>query len=159
MIKNRLVNIGILTCASCIVIGILYIVVMLNRMTISGNSDLTGNVRLTPRIPIVHHLESFYQKKFCEIIDGQREKQVSLGRIDVETSNAVFEVEFLNKFKEAIGQCTWYAWTTGKRPGVVFIVRNDQTNKYNEVLDTITNHSGIIVFAMDADGNLLQGAK
>lgn len=136
------------------VVAIGYNAVATNYGVAIGYDAVATNYGVVKNL-IIHHKESFYQQKFSEYINGKRERSIPLGRIDVETSNVVFEVEFLNKFKEAIGQSKWYSWQTGKRPGIVFVVRKDQVEKCKQVLDMITNKSGIVVFVMDLDGNVL----
>jgi len=42
--------------------------------------------------------------------------------IDVESKDIAYEIDFANKWKEAIGQSLFYGISTGKRPGIILLM-------------------------------------
>ncbi len=75
--------------------------------------------------------ERAYQEKWCRDYNGQVEVVfVDRTRCDCLTDTHAVEVEFARKWKEAIGQALHYARKSGKKPGVVLIIRNKNDYKY-----------------------------
>ena len=66
--------------------------------------------------PKESHNEAWYVDKLQEQVGGKKEVRCPYGRADLATSNLVIEVDFLDKFKEGIGQSLWYSWHGGKKP-------------------------------------------
>jgi hypothetical protein len=67
--------------------------------------------------------EADYVEPFCYQQQGMEEVVLEDGtRVDCLTSREAIEVDFSNKWAEAIGQALSYARQTGKRPGVLLIV-------------------------------------
>ncbi|MFP5300016.1 hypothetical protein R2R70_02220 [Cobetia sp. SIMBA_158] len=71
--------------------------------------------------------ESAYQNEWC----GEREGQVEYvlqdrARVDCLLPEYAVEVDFDNKWAEAIGQALYYAAMTGKKPAVLLIVGHNQ---------------------------------
>lgn len=67
--------------------------------------------------------ESFYQNEWC----GKREGQVEYvledrARVDCLLPEYAVEVDFDNKWAEAIGQALYYATMTGRKPAVLLII-------------------------------------
>ena len=60
--------------------------------------------------------ESLWRDALAHHVGGTTEVRVATGRIDVTTSNEVFEVERPTKWKEGMGQVLAYAGDTGKKP-------------------------------------------
>lgn len=76
--------------------------------------------------------ESDFSKAFCSVNGGQLETRVKGGRIDCETDDRVWEVEYASKWKEGIAQAQWYSIQKNKIPGILFIIRKDSDLKYIE---------------------------
>lgn len=67
--------------------------------------------------------ERDYQNKLCAHLD--REHVLADGtRVDCVSDRNAIEVDFTNKWAEAIGQALHYAGEMGKRPGVILICRS-----------------------------------
>jgi hypothetical protein len=68
--------------------------------------------------------ESYYRDKFCSKIGGQTEYDLPDGtRVDCLAQNRAYEVEFADKWAEAIGQSFHYARMTKRQPGIVIVVK------------------------------------
>jgi len=84
----------------------------------------------------------------CQVI----EVQCPYGRVDVVTSNLVIEVEYLDKFKEAIGQAQWYSWHGGKAPCMALIVPSNEVARYTYVRDKVkANIPKMVVLGMSRE--------
>ena len=53
------------------------------------------------------HLESWYQAKVATALEGKTEVSVENSRVDIVTKTHAIEVDFANKWQEAIGQALW----------------------------------------------------
>jgi len=99
-------------------------------------------------IPLLGHagkgkLESDYQNKW-----SQSKKEVVLidrTRVDCLTDTHAIEVEFANKWKEAIGQSLHYSLMTGKKAGIVLIMRKPTDQKYMAALERVIDHNNLII--------------
>ena len=94
------------------------------------------------------HRESWYIEKVRLSLAGESEVNTTYGRADLTTGVYAIEVDYLDKFKEGIGQALWYGWTLKKRPGLVVIADYDDA-KAAEILDTIRRHSVIHCWLID----------
>ena len=65
--------------------------------------------------------ESLWRDALAARVGGVTEAQTKAGRVDVSTSNEVFEVDWPHKWKEGMGQALAYSGETGKRPVLVLI--------------------------------------
>ena len=77
--------------------------------------------------------EEFYSNKFCEELSGQGEfKLKDLSRVDCLTETHAFEVDWADGMKvyEAIGQSLYYASQTDKKPGILLLIRKDNSKKH-----------------------------
>ena len=77
--------------------------------------------------------EEFYSKKFCEELSGQSQfKLKDLSRVDCLTETHAFEVDWADGMKvyEAIGQSLYYASQTDKKPGILLLIRKDNSEKH-----------------------------
>ena len=84
--------------------------------------------------------ELWYQKVWCEGKGGAVEKRLDDGRrVDCVTDSHAIEMDFANKWPEAIGQSLDYAMLTSKKAGIVLILENgNQLNHWqrmNQVID------------------------
>ena len=73
--------------------------------------------------------EKEYQTEWCT--DGFIEYRLDDNtRIDCLTKDYAVEHDFARKYHEAIGQSLHYALKTGKRPGIVLIMKSQSDIKY-----------------------------
>ena len=80
--------------------------------------------------------ESGYSKFFCDSRNGTLEVRVTGGRIDCETDKYVWEVEYAHKWKEGIGQSTWYAVQKPQKiPGLLIIIEKESDLKYLDYIE------------------------
>ncbi len=81
--------------------------------------------------------ERYYQELWCL---GQASPIAEIGkveavqtdktRVDCLTTDYAIEFDFASKLNDAIGQCLGYAIRTGKRPGIVLILKAPKDLKY-----------------------------
>lgn len=85
--------------------------------------------------------ENWYQEVWCEGMGGKVEHRLKDGRrIDCLTSNYAIEVEFAHKWPEAVGQSLDYSMLTGKRAGIVLIIKETADLQHWERLNTLVQH-------------------
>ena len=74
------------------------------------------------------HNEASYQKAWCDAHNGIMEYQnEDYTKIDCLTDKHAVEFDFANKWAESIGQALHYGLMTGKKPKVVLILDNPNT--------------------------------
>lgn len=87
------------------------------------------------------HPEKWYQEKWCEAHEGQVEVVLPDGtRCDCLTDTHAIEFDFGNNWAEAIGQSSYYAFQTKKKPGVVLILETIKDRKYWLRLNSTIEH-------------------
>ena len=77
--------------------------------------------------------EAYYSEKFCDELSGQTEYLLQdLSRVDCLTETHAFEVDWADgsKVYEAIGQSLYYSSETGKFPGILLLIRKENSEKY-----------------------------
>ena len=77
--------------------------------------------------------ESYYSKKFCDEMSGQSEYTLKdLSRVDCLTDTHAFEVDWADGMHvyEAIGQSLYYSSQTGKLPGILLLIRKENSEKH-----------------------------
>tara|TARA_B100000900_G_scaffold186150_1_gene157820 strand:+ start:353 stop:733 length:381 start_codon:yes stop_codon:yes gene_type:complete len=77
--------------------------------------------------------EKYYSDKFCEEMSGQTDYTLQdQSRVDCLTETHAFEVDWADGMKvyEAIGQSLYYASQTGKKPGILLLIRKDNSEKH-----------------------------
>ncbi len=77
--------------------------------------------------------EKYYSDKFCEEMSGQADYTLQdKSRVDCLTETHAFEVDWADGMKvyEAIGQSLYYASQTGKKPGILLLIRKDNSKKH-----------------------------
>ena len=86
--------------------------------------------------------ENWYQKYWCLERRGQSEVTMPDGatRCDCLTSQHAIEFDFGPKWAEAIGQSLYYALQTGKRAGIVLILKKPVERRYWIRLNTVIDH-------------------
>ena len=82
-------------------------------------------------IPAQAAKESWYQKVWCDGAGGQMEIELPEGpRVDCLTKTYAIEMDFATKWPEAIGQSLHYALLTGKKAGIVLILKTPGDNHH-----------------------------
>lgn len=90
------------------------------------------------------HSERDYQLLIQQVLGGQMEVEVDNGRIDLLTNTYAIEIEFANKWKNAIGQALWYGLQKDKIPGIVIIKRDAAAdNKHVIRLGSALQYAGL----------------
>jgi hypothetical protein len=77
--------------------------------------------------------EDYYNRQFCTQESGQAEyKLPDRSRIDCLTDTHAFEADWADGLKvyESIGQSLYYAAETGKKPGILLLVRKRNSEKH-----------------------------
>lgn len=88
--------------------------------------------------------ERDYQLRIQQQLGGQMEVPVESGRIDLLTDEYAIEIEFANKWKEAIGQALWYGLQTNRTPGIILIKREGHPDqKYVIQLGSALSYAGL----------------
>ena len=93
--------------------------------------------------------EKYYSDKFCEEISGQADYTLQdKSRVDCLTETHAFEVDWADGMKvyEAIGQSLYYASQTGKKPGILLLIRKDNSEKHIRKIKEV-----IIYFDLDIE--------
>ncbi len=97
--------------------------------------------------------EAYYSEKFCNEMSGQSEYVLKdLSRVDCLTDTHAFEVDWADGMKvyEAIGQSLYYSSATGKKPGILLLIRKENSEKHIEKVRRV-----IEVFELDIELRLL----
>lgn len=118
---------------------------MINNYLIAfalGGSCVTGAILfgLSSKIDAVEKTrkhEKDYQEKWCKRNKGKTEHVLKdRTRVDCLTKTHAIEFDFGKKWSEAIGQSLFYALHTGKRGGIVLILRKKKDYRYWVRLNT-----------------------
>lgn len=87
------------------------------------------------------HPERFYQDTFAREIDGKMEVRAGDGTMcDILTESHAIEVDFANKWGEAIGQCLNYGFQFNRKAGIVLILEDDSDYKFLIRVTSIIEH-------------------
>lgn len=90
--------------------------------------------------------ESFYQEQYAKKLGGRIEVAMPDGtRCDILTDTHAIEVDFADKWAEAVGQSLNYAMQTGKKAGIVLVLKDRGDEKHLERLREMARH-----YSMDA---------
>ena len=92
--------------------------------------------------------EKFYSDKFCEEISGQADYTLQdQSRVDCLTETHAFEVDWADGMKvyEAIGQSLYYASQTGKKPGILLLIRKDNSEKHIRKIKEVISYFNLDV--------------
>lgn len=93
--------------------------------------------------------EKDYLQFWCDKYRGEREHRLDDGtRVDCLTDVYAVEVEFAPKWAEAIGQALYYGRMSGRKPGVVLIVRERGDERFVRRLRTVAGEEGIRVWTL-----------
>ena len=77
--------------------------------------------------------EDYYNRQFCAQESGQAEYSLpDRSRVDCLTDTHAFEADWADGLKvyESIGQSLYYAAETGKKPGILLLVRKKNSAKH-----------------------------
>jgi hypothetical protein len=77
--------------------------------------------------------EDYYNRQFCSEVSGQAEYSLpDRSRVDCLTDTHAFEADWADGLKvyESIGQSLYYAAETGKKPGILLLVRKKNSDKH-----------------------------
>ncbi len=77
--------------------------------------------------------EDYYNRQFCTQESGQAEYSLpDRSRVDCLTDTHAFEADWADGLKvyESIGQSLYYAAETGKKPGILLLVRKHNSEKH-----------------------------
>lgn len=90
--------------------------------------------------------ERYYQHRWCDRHGGCAEVILQdRTRCDCLTDTHAIEVDFAPKWAEAVGQALHYASHTGRRAGVVLIVRTEAERRHLARLRALVAHYGLPV--------------
>lgn len=93
--------------------------------------------------------EKDYQAWWCEKHNGILEHRLPDGtRVDCLTKDYAAEVEYAPKWAESIGQALYYAQNTGRKPGVVMIIRNHDEERFLKRLRSVAKEQNIKVWTV-----------
>jgi len=85
--------------------------------------------------------EKYYQVAWCNNAKGQVEVVLpDKTRCDCLTATHAIEFDFGSKWAESIGQSLYYGLQTGKRPGVVLILKKQKDYRYWLRLNSTIQH-------------------
>jgi hypothetical protein len=77
--------------------------------------------------------EDYYNRLFCKEMGGQAEYVLpDRSRVDCLTSTHAFEADWAQGLKvyESIGQALYYSAETGKQPGILLLIKKNNSEKY-----------------------------
>ena len=97
--------------------------------------------------------EAYYSEKFCNEMSGQSQYPLKdLSRVDCLTDTHAFEVDWADGMHvyEAIGQSLYYSAATGKKPGILLLIRKENSEKHIEKVRRV-----IEAFELDIELRLL----
>ena len=85
--------------------------------------------------------ESFYQHQWCFLNNGKVEFTLpDRTRVDCLTETHSVEVDFARKWAEAIGQSLLYSSMTGKRAGILLILRTPNDDRLLNRMESVIQH-------------------
>lgn len=76
--------------------------------------------------------ESLWRDALAKHLGGVTEFRTEIGRVDVTTSNRVYELDWPHKWKEGLGQVLAYSGATGKEPVLALISYSQGADKLQE---------------------------
>lgn len=89
-------------------------------------------------------LEKDYQNDWCQKQGGRPEFVLpDKTRCDCLTPTHAIEIDFADKWSEAIGQALWYSILTGNKAGIGLIIEKESDIKYWFRLKSIIKYYGL----------------
>lgn len=96
--------------------------------------------------------EKDYQRHWCKKHKGELEYRLSDGtRVDCLTSEYAVEVEYAQKWAEAVGQSLFYAKMTGRKAGIVLIMTERGDERFARRLREVASAEKIKVWTIRPD--------
>ena len=85
--------------------------------------------------------ESFFQHQWC-LIEGGKTKYTlpDRTRIDCLTESHAVEVDFADKWAEALGQSLHYSPMTGKRAGILLVLSTPNDDRLLKRMESVIQH-------------------
>lgn len=89
--------------------------------------------------------ENDYTQLLAKELGGQTEVSLhhARGYVDILTKHYAIEVEFANKWKNAIGQSLWYAQNMNRKAGIILVIKPNQKRYYIQQIYSTLQHSGL----------------
>ena len=88
--------------------------------------------------------EDWYEKTWCEVMGGQLEHELpDKSTIDCLTADHAIEMEMAHEWQEGIGQALWFARQTGKKAGMVLVLKTPEDKVHLKNLKETLEHSNI----------------
>ena len=87
--------------------------------------------------------EDYYNRQFCTQESGQAEYSLpDRSRVDCLTDTHAFEADWADGLKvyESIGQSLYYAAETGKQPGILPLIRKNNSDKHIRKVKRVIEH-------------------
>jgi len=98
----------------------------------------------------IRQREKYYQDEFAEYIKGITEVVLEdKTRVDIITETHAIEVDFAEKWAESIGQALHYEIMTGKKAGVLLVIKGREDERFLDRLMNIAVRHGIDVWIWD----------
>lgn len=117
----------------------LFLMIMLVIFTLSAFSQET-----------LRKKETYYQQAFALLIGGETEMILKdRTRVDIVTETHAIEVDFAEKWAESIGQALHYEGMTGKKAGVLLVIRGREDERFLDRLMGVAAKHGIDVWVWD----------
>jgi len=90
--------------------------------------------------------ERYYQEIAAKKYGGEAEVTMPDGtRCDIVTETHAIEVDFADKWGEAIGQSLNYGFQTSKRAGILLILESPDDNRHLLRVQSIIEHYGLLI--------------
>ena len=92
--------------------------------------------------------EAYYQLAWCNAAEGQAEYQLpDRTRVDCLTATHAFEFDWATNWKQPITQSLHYAHPTGRRAGIILILRRKRDLRYWHRMMNVINVYGLPIDA------------
>ena len=103
-----------------------------------------GSPKKRKKVPSTNRKEADYVQLWVEQNGGQIEVRLNdRSRVDILTSKYAIEADFAHKWAEAIGQSLYYSTKTGKKAGVLLIMRKGSDKRSLIRFKTIVKEQGL----------------
>ena len=86
--------------------------------------------------------EKYYSEMYCEELFGKVNYTLEdKSKVDCLTDTHAYEVDWADGMKvyEAIGQSLYYASQTNKKPGIIFLIRRNNSEKHIRKVKEVIN--------------------
>ena len=86
--------------------------------------------------------EKYYSEMYCEELSGKVNHNLAdKSKVDCLTDTHAYEVDWADGMKvyEAIGQSLYYASQTNKKPGIILLIRKNNSEKHIRKVKEVIN--------------------